>query len=220
MAFSFGIGIVFTCTERKGKKLDKMANTVQKKHSEFHLKLPADCENLNIIRRFVIGIARGMGFHEDEIYQIEVAVDEASANVIEHAYIDGQSKERNIDVAVKQNPDQIEITIADSGVGFKPDALKTPDMEEYLKEMKPGGMGVHLIRTLMDDVNFCINPGFCNEVKMVKYRQNQPRLSRLDDGEVNLGRKIEKEVNELSDNLMPCSRMERENEKAQIGNGN
>ncbi len=200
--------------------MNKMANTVQKKHNEFHLKLPADSENLNVIRRFVIGIARKMGFHEDEICQIEVAVDEACANVIEHAYIDEQSKERNIDVTVKKNPDQIEITIADLGVGFNPDALKTPDMEEYLKEMKPGGMGVHLIRTLMDDVNFCINPGFCNEVKMVKYLKNHPRLSQLDDGEVNLGRKTEREVNELSDNLMPCSRMERENEKAQICNGN
>ena len=66
-----------------------------------------------------------------------------------------------------------------------------------MKEMKPGGMGVHLIRTLMDDVNFCINPGFCNEVKMVKYRQNHPRLSQLADGVVNLGRKIEREVNEF-----------------------
>ena len=121
--------------------MDKMANTVQKKHNEFHLKLPADCENLNVIRRFVTGIARKMGFHEDEIYQIEVAVDEACANVIEHAYIDEQSKERNIDVTVKQNPDQIEITIADLGVGFNPDALKTPDMEEYFERNEAGRHG-------------------------------------------------------------------------------
>ena len=114
-----------------------------------------------------------MGFPDDEIYQIELAVDEACANVIEHAYIDEHSKERNIDVTVNKNPYQIAITIADFGVGFNPDALKTPDMDEYLKEMKPGGLGVHLIKALMDEVDFCMNPGFCNEVKMVKYFKSQ-----------------------------------------------
>jgi len=114
-----------------------------------------------------------MGSPNDEIYQIELAVDEACANVIEHAYIDEDSKEGNIDVTVKKNRYQIAITIADFGVGFNPDTLITPDMDEYFKERKPGSLGVHLIRTLMDEVNFCINPGFCNEVKMVKYFKNQ-----------------------------------------------
>ena len=153
---------------KKCKKLDNMADTVQKKHNEFHLKVRADGENLDIIRNFITRSATKMGFPEDEIYQIALAADEASANVIEHAYVDEHSKGRNIDVTVKKNLDQIEITIADFGGGFNPDAIKTPNMDEYLKEMKPGGLGVYLIRTLMDEVNYCINPGFYNEIKMVK----------------------------------------------------
>lgn len=147
----------------------KKTSTLQKKSDVVRLKLLADCANLGIIRKFITGIATMMGFSKDEIYQIELAVDEACTNVINHAYMDKGSKEKNINVTVKKKPDQIEITIADRGVGFDPDALKTPNMDEYLKGRKPGGLGVHLIKTLMDEVNFRIKPGVRNEVEIVKY---------------------------------------------------
>lgn len=147
----------------------KKTSTLQKKSDVVRLKLLADCTNLGIIRKFITGIATMMGFSKDEIYQIELAVDEACTNVINHAYMDKGSKEKNINVTVKKKPDQIEITIADRGVGFDPDALKTPNMDEYLKGRKPGGLGVHLIKTLMDEVNFRIKPGVRNEVEIVKY---------------------------------------------------
>lgn len=146
----------------------KKTKTLSKNDNLFRLKLPAASENLDIIRKFISGIAANMGFNEDEIYQIELAVDEASANVVKHAYKDESSSEKNIFVTVKRRPARIEITIADHGVGFDPSSLHTPDMEEYLKRMKPGGLGVHLIKTLMDDVKFRINPGVRNEVKMIK----------------------------------------------------
>ncbi len=144
-----------------------------KKNNTFRLKLPANSENLDIIRKFISGIAANAGFAEEEIYQIELAVDEACANVIKHAYRnENLKKEKNIHVNVQQKPNYIVISIADNGIGFNPDALKTPDMDKYLEEMKPGGLGVHLIRTLMDKVTFQIKPGVRNEVKMVKYLQN------------------------------------------------
>lgn len=149
---------------------DKKTKSHAKKNNTFRLKIPANSENLDIIRKFVSGIAENMGFTEDEVYQIELAVDEACANVIKHAYTDTNtnSKLRNIFVTVRQHKGGIEITIADKGKGFNPEELKTPDMDEYLKRMKPGGLGVHLIKTLMDKVTFHINPGVRNEVKMLK----------------------------------------------------
>ena len=100
---------------------DKKTSTLQKKSDVVRLKLPTHCANLGIIRKFITGIATMMGFSKDEIYQIELAVDEACTNVISHAYIDEDYKEKNINVTVKKKPDQIEITIADRGVGFDPD---------------------------------------------------------------------------------------------------
>lgn len=146
----------------------KKAPTVPEKNTSYRLKLPANSENLDIIRKFIAGIAENMGFPEEDIYQIELAVDEACANVIKHAYIGDNTREKEIHVRVKTQAKKIEITIADRGIGFNPNSIKTPNMEEYLKRMKPGGLGLHLIRTLMDKVSFRINPGIRNEVKMSK----------------------------------------------------
>ena len=142
-----------------------------KNKNVFRLKLPAESENLDIIRKFISGIAANMGFTEDDIYQIELAVDEACANIINHAY-DGHEeggKEPLINVTVRSKPDRIEITIADRGIGFDPQTIQSPDMEAYLRDKRRGGLGVHLIRTLMDDVHFRMKPGVRNEVKMVKH---------------------------------------------------
>lgn len=146
----------------------KKVHTLSEKNNSYRLKLPADSANLDIIRKFIAGIAENMGFSEEDIYQIELAVDEACANVIKHAYVGDNTREKEIHVRVKTQPQKIEITIADRGIGFNPNAIQTPNMEEYLKRMKPGGLGLHLIKTLMDKVSFRIHPGVRNEVKMSK----------------------------------------------------
>lgn len=146
----------------------KKTNTSSKKDNSFRLKLPANSENLDIIRKFISGIAENMGFSEEEIYQIELAVDEACSNVIRHAYVGKANEKDSILVTVKTKPKQIIISIADTGIGFNPNSIKTPNMDEYLKRMKPGGLGLHLIKTLMDEVSFRIKPGVRNEVKMTK----------------------------------------------------
>jgi serine/threonine-protein kinase RsbW len=150
----------------------KKTNSHGSSGNKFHLKLPAKSENLDIIRKFVAGIAENVGFNEDEIYQIELAVDEACANVVRHAYRGIDVPHPEILVTVRTRKNGIEISIADRGKGFDPDKLPTPDMDEYLKKMKPGGLGVHLIKSLMDKVTFSIKPGVRNEVKMVKIHNN------------------------------------------------
>ena len=148
----------------------KNKNVVTKNSGAFRLKLPAKTENLGIIRQFIAGIADNVGFSDDDIYQIELAVDEACANVVKHAYMNTSATKNEMLVTVHVKPDRLEITIADRGKGFNPDHLHSPDMDEYLKRMKPGGLGVHLIKTLMDKVTFNIKPGVRNEVRMVKNR--------------------------------------------------
>lgn len=154
---------------------DKRTRAAHTKSNQFRMKLPADSQNLDIIRKFISGIAENIGFSAEGIYEIELAVDEACANVINHAYSNttNETGEKNISVRVKSKKDRIEIYIADRGVGFDPESLQAPDMNEYLREMKKGGLGVHLIRSLMDEVDFSINPGVRNEVKMVKYISKQ-----------------------------------------------
>ena len=142
-------------------------NTSRKR--TFRLQVEASSDNLDVIRNFVVRIAREMGFSDEQVYDIEVAVDEAASNVIKHAYSHRNSGKRPLDIKVKKNKKFIEITITDKGKGFNPDEVKEPQIEEYLKKMKRGGLGLYLIKQLMDDVAFRIKPGVRNEIIMKKF---------------------------------------------------
>lgn len=135
------------------------------KINRFSLNIPSRTDNLEIIREFVVGIARRYGFKDDAIGEIELAVDEACANVIKHAY--HYDDKRHIDITVETNTSKIAITISDQGSGFDPDHLESP--EQRLRKHARGGLGIALIRRVMDEVSFKINPGMRNEVRMVKY---------------------------------------------------
>ncbi len=140
------------------------------KTKKFQLKLPIETANLEIIREFVAKIAQNTGFSEENIHRIELAVDEASTNVIKHAYKGTKSDRKYIFVIVSNYPDRLEIDVVDSGRGFDPKQIKIPEMDIYLKNMKRGGLGIYLIKTLMDKVEYKIKPGVKNQVRMVKYK--------------------------------------------------
>jgi len=144
----------------------------KKTNNSYSLKLPADSANLVLIRQFVSGIALEMGFDEEGVDQIQLAVDEACANVVKHAYSDTKNgTQQLINITVRNKVNKIEITVADKGSGFNAEGLESPDMDEYLDARQVGGLGVHLIRTFMDKVSFRMKPGVRNEVKMIKLLQ-------------------------------------------------
>ncbi len=139
---------------------------------KFNLKLPLETANLEIIRDFVSRIAQNMGFSDENIHRIELAVDEASTNVIKHAYKGNRSNRKFLTIEVTVYQNRIEIDVIDRGQGFDPKEIKTPEMDEYLKKMKRGGLGLYLIKTLMDKVDYTIKPGVRNRVRMVKFKPN------------------------------------------------
>ena len=136
--------------------------------------MPSECENLELIRDFVGRLAQRAGFNEDHVNKIQVAVDEACTNVVRHAY--PQNAPGPMDVEITCNSEKFRVVISDKGIGFQPGALKKPDMTTYLNKFQKGGLGIHLIQTLMDDVQFKIRPHRKNSVIMVKYvnRQESP----------------------------------------------
>lgn len=137
---------------------------------DFILKIPTQSTNLKIIRDFITDIAAKAGFGDDASSDIALAVDEASTNVIKHAYRGGDDKE--ITVNVKYDNSKIVVTISDTGKGFKPESLDELDASEFLKKMKKGGLGIHLIKSTMDEVEFNSEPGALNSVRMTKYLSN------------------------------------------------
>ncbi len=138
------------------------------KAKTYRIQISAATENLEIIRGFIQDIARQAGFTTEQIDQIKLAVDEACTNAIKHAYSYDASK--TIDLKIDLDSEKMEIVVTDYGPGFDPQKLDQPDINKNAKKAKPGGLGIHLMKTLMDTVNFKIIPGQKTEVHLIKYR--------------------------------------------------
>lgn len=138
-----------------------------KKTVEYSVRLPSRTDNLELIRMFVAVVAKKVGFQDEDINKIELAVDEACTNVIEHAYKGKQDE--NIDVAIQIDYQKFTIIVTDKGRRFTPADIEIPDMEEYLAELRVGGLGIYLMKTLMDEVHYQSDPDGRNRVRMVKH---------------------------------------------------
>ena len=149
--------------------------------TKYQLKIPSKTDNLELIRAFVSRIAEKVGFNSDDVNKIELAVDEACANVIKHAYKSGQKEP--IDLLVEIDYKKLSIIISDKGKGFNIAKIARTDMKEYLAEMRVGGLGIHLMKALMDEVEFDSKPGKKTQVKMVKYfiKNGEVELTKEND---------------------------------------
>lgn len=126
--------------------------------------------------QFVVAGARQVGFNEDELFRIELACDEACTNVIEHAY--GGENQGTIRVVWEYTDGVFTITIYDQGRLFDVDAVPEPHIPKSpddFDELKIGGLGIHFMRNLMDEVEFHGDTGEGNKLVMVKYLSENNR---------------------------------------------
>lgn len=127
---------------------------------------PAQFENLDPIRDFVGEVARQAGMDDREIYNVQLAVDEACSNIIEYAYegiSDGQ-----IEISVFATREALTMILNDQGKPFDPDEVAEPDVEAALEDRPIGGLGLFFMRKLMDEVRFQWSPEKGNTLTMVK----------------------------------------------------
>ncbi len=152
---------------------------VPKKEKMF-LKIPGKSVHLSMVRKIMADLSEKIGFSEEEIAKIEMAVDEACTNIIKHAYKESkQPKEyparrkedvnKPIELQIEVSGDRFAVTIIDRGEVFNFDSYKPPTLEEYLTMTKPCGLGIHVIRTFMDEVNYNHEPGVGNILRLVKH---------------------------------------------------
>ena len=132
----------------------------------FTLDVPSTTQNLAMIREFVTRVAAQAGLNEVEVGQLELAVDEACANVIEHAY--GDDKTKQVMVRAIFDEDTLRIHVIDTGKGFDPTQVPEQELKDLIAKRRTGGLGMRLIKTLMDEVHYDMEPGKRNELRMVK----------------------------------------------------
>jgi anti-sigma regulatory factor (Ser/Thr protein kinase) len=116
------------------------------------IQLPARIENMELLVQFVSDNARKLGFSGKRIKEIELAAEEALVNIIDYAYPDRQG---DIKVTCVQHPPKkFVVEIEDSGIAFDMLSLKDPDISAGILDREIGGLGVFLIRKLMDEVHY------------------------------------------------------------------
>ncbi len=130
----------------------------------YELTVPARFENLALIGEFITSIARRAGFCDKGVFNLQLACDEACTNVMEHAYGEGEGLIR---ITCTLHPGSLEIQVHDTGKPFDPKSVPVPDLDAPLEEREVGGLGLHFMRSVMDDVRFDFDDSG-NRLTMVK----------------------------------------------------
>jgi len=133
------------------------------------VQFSAKFEFLDEIREFVGDIARAGGFDTKDVYNIQLAADEAASNVIEHAYEGVSNGLLELSCGVQGNI--ITIILVDHGESFDPSEIPMPDLKADLSERKIGGLGIFLMRKLMDEVHYETRPNNSNVLTMTKRKR-------------------------------------------------
>ena len=137
-----------------------------KKNKTRELRVKSRTDNLSLIRDFVSKNAINAGIEQTTVDKIMLAVDEACTNIIKHAY--KSSPEGEIILNIEFDEETFTITIIDYGQSFEPDSVPLPDLQKYYREHKVGGLGMYLMKSLMDDVKYTSVPGKYNRVLLSK----------------------------------------------------
>ncbi len=157
--------------KKKKKQFKNLARAInlsaKNKISRKELTVKSTAENLAVIRDFVKSAAEDRGFSQTAIDKIILAVDEACSNIIRHAY--KNSPDGDIIVKVKSSDEKLTVEITDYGVDFDSTQIPEPDIKKYYRQHKVGGLGIYLMRKLMDEVKYNSVAGKKNQVVLVKY---------------------------------------------------
>lgn len=130
------------------------------------LRMKAVLKNVPRALDCVTEWARKAGFGEQGVYEIQLAVDEACANVVDHAYQGSDTGE--IEVSCCLDDQALTIRVRDWGKGFDLESIADPDLTAPLEERCLGGLGLFLVRQMMDQVEFTSDPDQGNELVMRK----------------------------------------------------
>lgn len=123
------------------------------------MNVPCKPEYVGIIRLTVSAIANRMGFNIEEIEDIKVAVAEGCTNAIKHGLDD------SFNIKFQVSKDKLGIIIKDNGKGCNIDSIEEPD----LLNPKESGLGLFIIKSLMDEVQVISKQDNGFELKMIKH---------------------------------------------------
>jgi serine/threonine-protein kinase RsbW len=132
------------------------------KRTPWTLTIPSDLRLLALARTFVEAVCQVAGFDEAATHAVVLATDEATNNVMRHAH--QHNPQAQVQIQCHPCPDGLEVRILDEGEPF--DLTAVPHLDPA--ELRVGGRGVFLMRTLMDELSCQPRGERGNTLRMVK----------------------------------------------------
>ena len=142
------------------------------------LVIPGRYDQIQVICKFVSTGAREAGLDADAIFHLELCCDEATTNIIEHAY--GAEDVGQITATYEVTSEEFRVTLSDDGAPFDPDSVPKPKLphdqansndaalRNIMDSLQVGGLGIHFMRELMDEVHYSFNCKHGNTLVLVK----------------------------------------------------
>jgi serine/threonine-protein kinase RsbW len=150
---------------------------VQAMSEEIVLTVPGRYDQIRKITTFVKAGGESAGLDEDALFHLELCCDEASTNIIEHAY--GGEDLGPLTVQYQIIDDAFIVVLSDHGRPFNPknvpepallvDDEASPSLSAYLDSLQVGGLGIYFMRKLMDEVHYSFDNETGNRLTLVKY---------------------------------------------------
>lgn len=132
----------------------------------FVISVPSETRNLSMIREFVTRASQRTLLSTVDVERLTLAVDEACANVIEHAY--GHDATREITIRVLVDDTQVAVDVIDSGASYDPTKHNPATIEELAEHRKDGGMGIRLMKLATDELEWGTDENGHNRLRLVK----------------------------------------------------
>ena len=140
----------------------------------------ARLENLPHFREFIARACREAGMADEQRFGLELAVDEVCANVILHGYAGREPGP--LALTFHADDGLAVVTVADRGTPFSPDAAPHPDLEADWNERKIGGLGVYLLKKLVDEYEYRSSAEAGNLLTL-RQRLNPPPVGDIEGDE-------------------------------------
>ncbi|MCK4249651.1 MAG: ATP-binding protein [Candidatus Omnitrophica bacterium] len=170
----------------------------QGEEKKIYMKVPGDTGFLGLVRKAIVELGLKTGFDPDDLAQVEMAVDEACANIMNHAYSPDKNAEtdleknicvlnnqledgsdRPVELRININQERLLVELKDKGRSFDFDKKGDLDLDEYFSKMEVGGLGVYIMKTFMDKVFYEYIEGEGNKLQMIKYLRREDHADRV-----------------------------------------
>jgi len=131
----------------------------------FNAEFSADTQYLKLVTDLTVTMSKLAGFSDTAARDISLAVDEAVTNTIKHAY--GFDTSKRIALHITITDEELIIDVRHTGTPISESAVRLPDMEEYMREYRKGGLGIVLMTRIMDHVEYGTTSGvhYCRLIR-------------------------------------------------------